>query len=219
MRKFPVESPGIKIFHSRSVTRSSSVSVPNIPKLPKPYTLNPKPSLSQTGYNEGVKSVRTIILPVALAFSFVLGFLLRSSIVSPSVQTDSSFASGEYRVTHVFDGDTIEVEGGIRIRYDGIDALELHERYGTAAYELNKRLVSGRTVRVDESEGKKDIYGRTLGYVYAGDVFVNAKLVEEGYATAVSYDKTKKSEFYERFLALQREAQQGYRGMWVENMK
>ena len=170
-----------------------------------------------------MKSVRTIILPVAFAGVFLLGFILRGLLVTPAAPSpttaDHAFVSGNYTVTRVLDGDTIEVAGGTRIRYEGIDAPELHERYGTAAYGLNKELVSGKTIRVELGQEKSDVYGRSLGYVYVGNTFVNKKMIEEGYATVLAYDKMKKPEFYDEFLAMQEEARASHRGMWVREWK
>lgn len=166
-----------------------------------------------------MKSVRVLILPLAFSLAFLFGFILRGSLPTTSVRTNVAFTSGTHEVSKVFDGDTIEVAGGTRIRYAAIDAPELHERYGTAAYELNQDLVSGKTVRVVVADEKEDLYGRVLGYVYVGDTFVNEKLVEEGYATALKYDAMKKPEFYEELLVTQEEARQDHRGMWVEEWK
>src|SRR3990170_8667605 len=71
-----------------------------------------------------------IALFVLLAF--LLGYFLRSPIpeikVLPQVNTSpapaqtSEFNQGTYRVTRVLDGDTIELQGGTRVRYGGVDA-------------------------------------------------------------------------------------------------
>ena len=158
----------------------------------------------------------SVFFPVALVLSFVIGFVLRGSV--PASSTPS--VGGEYQVTRVLDGDTIEIIGGRRVRYAGIDAPELHERYGTAAFELNSTLVSGKTVSIEVSEEKSDLYGRTLAYVWLHDnTFVNQKLIEEGYATALAYNKMKKPKYYEVFAKKQIEARTSHRGMWVAEWK
>lgn len=167
-----------------------------------------------------MKRVRTIILPIAFVLTFLFGFILRGSFTPPSDSAKTLSDSGKYRVTVVLDGDTIEVTNGTRVRYAGIDAPELHERFGTAAYEFNKNLVSGKTVDIVVSEEKTDLYGRMLGYVYLPDgTFVNRKLIEEGYATVLSYTKMKKPTYYDQFLILQEEARRDHRGMWVSEWK
>src|SRR5687767_12811165 len=79
-------------------------------------------------------------------------------------------------VVSVTDGDTIEVLLGGRaedVRYIGIDTPEVDpsigvECFGAEASALNRRLVSGRTVRLVFDDELRDRYGRLLAYVYAG---------------------------------------------------
>ena len=79
------------------------------------------------------------------------------------------------KVIQVIDGDTITVEGGYRVRYIGIDTPETHpvpEAYGTEAWQVNRQLVAGREVRLEQDKSNTDKYGRLLRYVYVDDVFV-----------------------------------------------
>ena len=41
-------------------------------------------------------------------------------------------------------------------------------------------------MRLDFDAERRDGYGRLLAYVYVGDLFVNAELVREGYATTLT---------------------------------
>lgn len=93
-------------------------------------------------------------------------------------------------VLDVLDGDTIDVEiNGIehRVRYIGINAPEWDEVCGREATDANNALVGGQTVTLVKDVSETDRYGRLLRYVYVGDVFVNGKLVAEGWAEARSY--------------------------------
>jgi len=90
-------------------------------------------------------------------------------------------------VTRVIDGDTIEIEGGQRVRYIGIDTPEKGEYYFTEASQMNVELVLGKIVRLEKDASEVDRYGRLLRYVYVDDLFVNAELVRLGYAKAVEY--------------------------------
>ena len=56
---------------------------------------------------------------------------------------------------------------------------------GDAAAE-NRRLVLGRSVRLEYDAEARDRYGRLLAYVYLRSRFVNASLVELGYARTMS---------------------------------
>lgn len=94
------------------------------------------------------------------------------------------------RVTHVVDGDTIDVEiaGRVfRVRYIGMNTPERSQVCGSTATRANAALVTGREVRLVKDVSETDRYGRLLRYVYVGDLFVNAELVRQGYAEAKEY--------------------------------
>ena len=60
---------------------------------------------------------------------------------------------------------------------------------------------------------RRDKYGRLLAYVYLPDgTFVNAWLVEQGYAQVMTISPNVK--YQEVFLKLQREAREAGRGLW-----
>jgi len=100
---------------------------------------------------------------------------------------------GEYKVARVIDGDTIEIEGGERVRYIGMDTPEtvdpkkLVQCFGKEASDENKQLVEGKTVRLGKDTTERDRYGRLLRYVYVGDTFVNLQLVALGFAHADAF--------------------------------
>jgi micrococcal nuclease len=127
------------------------------------------------------------------------------------------------KVIWVTGGDTIQlccVFGNlVKVRYIGIDSLETHhsvrgvEPYGTEASEANRKLVDGKTVTLEFDVQQQDKYGRTLAYVYLEDgTFVNAWLVENGYAQVMTVRPNVKHESL--FLRLQREAREAKRGLW-----
>lgn len=125
---------------------------------------------------------------------------------------------GTYRVVRVIDGDTILLENGESVRYLGIDAPETRhptrglECYGREATERNKDLVEGKTVRLEPDKTDRDRYGRLLRYVYVGGVFVNAKLIEEGYAYSSYYPPDTK--YYQQLLTLELQAKREGTGLW-----
>jgi micrococcal nuclease len=127
----------------------------------------------------------------------------------------------EALATRAVDGDTIEVEiEGVsyKVRYIGIDTPELHhptkpvEYFAQEAYEKNRELVEGKTVFLEKDVSETDSYGRLLRYVYVGNTFVNAYLVQQGYAQVSTYPPDVK--YQERFVELQREAREAGRGLW-----
>jgi len=107
----------------------------------------------------------------------------------------------------------------VTVRYIGIDTPETKhptkevEHYGTEASEANRKLVDGKTVRLEFDVQQFDKYGRILAYIYLEDgTFVNAWLVENGYAMVMTVPPNVKHQ--EMFLKLQREAREDRRGLW-----
>jgi len=157
------------------------------------------------------KSFRLSIICIVLALSLVA---CRQTPTRPPNLTEAL-------VTRVVDGDTIEVEiegESYKVRYIGIDTPELHppekpaEYYAQEAYEKNRELVEGKTVYLEKDVSETDQYERLLRYVYVGGTFVNAYLVQQGYALVSTYPPDVK--YQERFLELQREARKAGRGLW-----
>lgn len=124
-------------------------------------------------------------------------------------------AEGQVRVVRVIDGDTIEIEGGARVRYIGIDTPEVYPQtkyYGPEAWAKNRELVEGKVVTLEKDVTEADAYGRLLRYVYVDGVFVNGELVRLGYAWAISYPPDTK--YQERLAQLEEEARGAGRGLW-----
>ncbi len=123
-----------------------------------------------------------------------------------------------YKVIRVVDGDTIELEGKIKLRYIGIDTPEVVkpdtpvECFGKEASAKNKELVEGKYVTLEKDVSETDRYGRLLRYVYIDGLFVNEYMVKEGYAHASSYPPDVK---YQNVLRqAEREARENNRGFW-----
>jgi micrococcal nuclease len=117
-------------------------------------------------------------------------------------------------VTRIIDGDTIEIEGSIRVRYIGIDTPEIGEPYYLEAKEANLKLVGGKRIQLEKDVEDKDEYGRLLRYAWVDGTMVNAELVRLGYAYSYSYPPNLK--YQAHFLQLEREAREQKRGLWTE---
>jgi micrococcal nuclease len=133
------------------------------------------------------------------------------------------------RVTHVVDGDTIDVrmpDGDEEaVRYIGIDTPETVKPDtpvqcgGPEAHDANERLVGGRIVTVRFDAEHRDVYGRLLAYVYlpqagaAGrPLFVNAELVRRGLARTLTIPPN--DSFASLFARLAARAGAAGRGLW-----
>ena len=132
-------------------------------------------------------------------------------------------AVSSYLVTHIVDGDTIDVRFNAskteRIRLLGIDTPETvdHRKkvqcYGPQASKRLHELLSGKTVEllVNPAEDK-DAYGRLLRYVSLDGIDINAKMLQEGYAESLC--KRFPHPRCVEYDALQKEAQTGKKGRW-----
>jgi len=119
-------------------------------------------------------------------------------------------------VVGVIDGDTIDVQiNGVtyRVRYIGIDTPERGACYYAEAKAQNETLVLGQRVRLERDVSETDRYGRLLRYVWIGEYFVNAALVADGYAMVYTYPPDVR--YADTFLALQQEARNAGRGLWI----
>jgi micrococcal nuclease len=141
---------------------------------------------------------------------------------APAEPTPPASALTEAQVTRVVDGDTIEVLiDGVeyRVRYIGIDTPETKhptrgvEPFGPEASQANSELVEGRTVLLEKDVSETDRYGRLLRYVYVGDLMVNEELLRRGLAQIATFPPDVK--YVDRFLGIQRAAQEAGVGMWA----
>jgi micrococcal nuclease len=157
---------------------------------------------------------------------------LDSSTGTFSIPFGKTYNYADVLVTRVVDGDTLVLETGERVRLIGIDTPELHvsnklyrdaqrssqdittiQKMGRRSYEFTKNLVEGKRVSLEFDVDKYDRYDRLLAYVYLKDgTFVNAKIVEEGYASLMTYPPNVK--YSDLFLKLYQEARQNQRGLW-----
>jgi len=122
----------------------------------------------------------------------------------------------EGRVAHVIDGDTIDLEGGERVRYLLVDAPENTgetECFGAEATLFNEELVSGAVVRLTYAEECTDDYGRLLAYVAVQGREINSLLVERGFGCAL-YIPPNGADRRGEFEDLEAHARGENRGLW-----
>jgi micrococcal nuclease len=132
-------------------------------------------------------------------------------------------------VTHVVDGDTIDVEIGgreERVRLIGIDTPETKkpntpiECWGPEASAFTASLLpEGTEVRIERDIVGRDDYGRLLGYVHlidssvaATDIFVNMAIIEQGFARPLTIEPN--STFARDFATAASRAERSDLGMW-----
>lgn len=161
-----------------------------------------------------------------LLAAVVLGYIFNSPAKDQDLNGDhqdnkqvTPFTSRTFaKVTRVNDGDTIEIEGGQKLRYIGMDTPELYDPrkpvqcFGTEAKEKNKELVEGKIVKLEKDVSETDKYGRLLRYVWVDNLLVNDYLVKEGYARISTYPPDVK--YQSLFSQSEKEARENKRGLW-----
>lgn len=105
--------------------------------------------------------------------------------------------SAKGKVERVIDGDTLVLEGGEHVRLLGINTPEKGEKYYQDAKGFLENKVLNKTVIVLSGREKKDLYGRTLGYILLHGENVNIKIVEEGFGNP--YFPSGKDQYYSNF--------------------
>lgn len=121
-------------------------------------------------------------------------------------------------VSFVVDGDTFELESGVRVRVLLADAPETtsgkNDCYGEEAKRYTIGLIAGKKVELSYDElGCTDKFGRTLAYVKVDGVELNSELVKRGLACTlfIAPSGTSRSD---EFATYQSEAQTDRTGMW-----
>lgn len=171
--------------------------------------------------------MKKIFVLLLIYFSFIAGFFLRGYITSDKSINSSTLPPSptvilnqeKFKVTKVLDGDTIIIETGERVRYQGIDAPEPNDAYGISATKYNEGLVSNKEVRLEYDYEKFDKYGRNLAYVWVDQVLVNEKMVEEGFAEVYTIPNTRKLKYIDRLNWAQQWAKDHHNGMWLEEWR
>ncbi|MBU4252917.1 MAG: thermonuclease family protein [Candidatus Omnitrophica bacterium] len=172
------------------------------------------------------------MINIRLRGIFWLMFLGALVITGCQESSGKDYGYSSILVTRAVDGDTLVLENKERVRLIGIDTPEMHEsnklnrdaqrsgqdvetikQLGRQSYAFTKKLVEGKRVRLEFDVERFDKYKRILAYVYLEDgTFVNARIVQEGYASLMTYPPNVK--YADLFLKLYQEARQNQRGLW-----
>jgi len=102
-----------------------------------------------------------------------------SLLAAPAIALADEPAILTGTVTHVRDGDTIEV-GKVPIRLNGVSAPELKEPLGKASKKFMRDLVLGKPIRC-ELNGKKT-YDRLVGTCYLDGEDIGIAIISTGLA-------------------------------------
>lgn len=144
-----------------------------------------------------------------------LALVLALSAAGCGQQSPCGPSSG--RVINVVDGDTVDLESGVRIRLILVDTPETtggnNDCYGQEAKAFTTASLDGKQVSIQYDTECKDRFGRTLAYLTADGKEVNTALVEQGLA-CVLYIAPNGMARRTEFLDLATVAKTNRTGMW-----
>jgi endonuclease YncB( thermonuclease family) len=152
-----------------------------------------------------VLRVRKAIRPL---YSLMAALLIQTMLLVPAAWGDIIGRAS------VIDGDTIEIHGQ-RIRLYGIDAPESRQtcrkdgrpwRCGQQAALTLDKLIIGKTIRCVKKD--RDHYGCLVGECFAGDLNLNAFMVEHGWALAYRQYST-------AYIHQEEQAREAHTGIWA----
>jgi micrococcal nuclease len=146
------------------------------------------------------RRVWVVVLVAAVVLVAVAGVYIGLTLTPPTAtspppplpeQSNCPRSNGlciEREVTRVIDGDTLDVQGGFRIRLVLVDASELSESGGPAARDFLTDLCLGFLALIDEDDFQigDDPFGRILAVVYCNGTNANAAMISSGHADTYS---------------------------------
>lgn len=125
-----------------------------------------------------------------------------------------------YKITKIPDGDTLFIEGKMRVRLIGVNTPEVSHRNskeeigGEVAREFLEEVIGDQTIRFELGEQPKDHFRRFLAHAYLPDgTNINALLVREGFAHATV--RPPNLHLTDTYIALEKEARKAKKGMWA----
>jgi len=146
---------------------------------------------------------------VAVLVVIIVGFRLAMQVGPERYPKD------RFVVKEIVDGDTIELDGGDRLRLLAVDAPEADEPFFEEATSFLRDLLDDQPIRVVFDETRRDRYGRLLGYVYVDSVFVNEALLARGFGYVYLFsDNDRRRPEVGQLLAAQRQAMDERAGLW-----
>ncbi len=164
-------------------------------------------------------------LAVGLAGGFALGYWAHgASVPKRSLQLDIA-DGGVYRVRAVVDGDTVVLENGLHLRYNGMNAPETgrwskdYSPMSKEATAKNIELVEGKRVRLKLASDPIDMHGRVVANVFIvpddpkqPERELREIMIKEGFAKAMDVGITKDE--YKTLKSWQDEAKTNQVGIW-----
>ena len=122
---------------------------------------------------------------------------------------------GPCEVTHVIDGDTLNVRCGRRkerVRMLQIDTPERDDPLYEEAGDALEAMIAGRGVELELGPEERDVHGRLLAYVFADDANLNLAMIERGWSPY--FDRYGAGAYPREFAKAERAARDAELGIW-----
>jgi len=124
-----------------------------------------------------------------------------------------------YQVKKVYDGDTVLLSNGQKIRFLGINTPEVESRHKSAqaggedAKRWLQKTLKNKKIRLEKDIEKRDKYNRLLAHLFTEDnLHINLELVKKGLATVNIYPPNLK--YTDVLIKAQQQAEQDKLGIW-----
>jgi len=172
----------------------------------------PKFSISiKTRQNTFTRSFSLTLFVFCLSFSF--GLFAKTNNCSSHSYDEQAY------VTKVYDGDSLKLADGRKIRLIGINTPEMNydtgtpEPYAEKAKQLLENTVLKHKVRLKYGTDKKDHYKRTLAHLLLNDeTNIQYVLLEKGYASNIAIPPN--LWMHKCYQAAEKLAQKTKKGIW-----
>jgi len=140
--------------------------------------------------------------------TLIIGFLIVSTGIFYYILT-GDIVRQEVFVVRVFDGDTFEIENGMKVRLKGVNTPEGDMFWYEEARDFLKGMVENKSVGLEVFGSDK--YGRILGYVFFDGENVNKGILERGFGSLYYYGA---DEYYDEMFEAEESARVGELGIW-----
>ncbi len=125
-----------------------------------------------------------------------------------------------YQVKRIYDGDTLLLDNGTKVRFLGINTPEIAKRDkiaeagGEEAKQWLIEKLKGSKIKLHYDLERKDKYGRVLAHVFTkNNEHINLQLVANGLATVNIYPPNLK--YVDQLITAQQQAESQKLGLWA----
>jgi micrococcal nuclease len=161
--------------------------------------------------------ILAIVFSVGVFFYVYTGQDLLGIFFEKTEDHEEEHGPADATVVYIVDGDTFDIASGDRVRMIGIDTPERGSYYYAEAKKHLEDLIYQKSVHLVKDVSEKDRYGRLLRHVYIDDLWVNKKMIEDGFARMVTFPPDVMH--VNVFSDAQKGARSARKGLWKDGIK